>query len=58
MKDKLTRAKNFVQRNKTTILVASLTGTVIVMQARGISKLNGFLTEKDLFNEYYYQNEL
>jgi ribosomal protein L14 len=57
MKDTLQRTKNFVRRHKGTIIVASVTGIVIVAQANGINKLNNFLKEKDLFDEYYFNDE-
>ena len=55
MKDKLKRAKNFVLRHKTAILVGTTVTavTVAVIQHDGIKSLNEFLAAKGLTDEYY-----
>lgn len=54
----LRRTKNFVQNHKGAIVVALITVPVVVNQARAIQKMNGFLAENNLFNEYYGIPEL
>lgn len=46
--------KNFVRRNKKALIVGATLTTVILLQNSGIQKLNEFLTEKGLFEEYYH----
>lgn len=58
MKNLANRTKNFVSRNRNTILVAATLTTVICIQSAGIKSLNEFLTEKGLFNEYYHNGEI
>ena len=55
MKKQITAVKNKIEANKTKILVtvAVVSTTVAVLQNRGISNLNEFLKEKDLYDEYY-----
>lgn len=54
----MTATKNYVRRNKRTIVVGGLLTTVIILQSRGIKSLNTFLQDHDLYNEYYYNNEI
>lgn len=53
MKKAFNSTKNFVRRNKRTLIVGATLTTVILLQNSGIKSLNKFLTEKNLFDEYY-----
>jgi hypothetical protein len=57
MKNILIQSKNFVVRNKTTLIVGATLSAVIVLQGRGLNAINDFLKEKELYNEYYLGNE-
>lgn len=58
MKKIIVSTKGFVRRHKEALVVGAALGTVAVLQARGITSLNEFLKDKDLFNEYYFNNEI
>lgn len=53
MKERLTQVKKFMKDHKIQIVAGAVAASVIYLQGRGINNLNNFLTEKDLFNEYY-----
>lgn len=57
IKQKFNSTKTFVVENKKQILGATAAITVIAIQARGISNLNKFLKEKDLYDEYYFMSD-
>ena len=48
------KAQNFVRTHKTAIVLGTIATLVIVTQAKGINRMNAFLVQKDLFNEYYF----
>jgi hypothetical protein len=60
-KQKLISAKNKIVKNKTKILgtIAVVATTVAVLEQLGIRKMNEFLEEKGLTDEYYgmYEDE-
>jgi hypothetical protein len=53
MNAKLASAKQFVVRNKATLVVAGAAFAVIALQQVGIKQHNEFLREKGLFDEFY-----
>lgn len=59
MKNKIASAKNFVKRNERRIMLGTIAviSTVTVLQQSGIKSLNEFLEEKDLYDEYYSNDE-
>lgn len=57
-KTQIQKTKSFVQRNKSAVTVAAVTIPVIVLQAYSLNTMRKFLIEKDLFNEYYFNNEI
>lgn len=58
MKNKLIQAKNYVVTHKKTVVVVAGLATIVLLQNTGIKRLNGFLADHDLFNEYYHNGEL
>jgi hypothetical protein len=53
MKNVVNRSRNFVRRNRNTIVAVGALGTVIVLQQQGIRSLNAFLKDNGLFEQYY-----
>lgn len=53
MNAKLASAKKFVAKNKATLVVAGAAFAVIALQQAGIKQHNDFLREKNLFDEFY-----
>jgi len=52
MKNVVNRSRNFVRRNRNTIVAVGALGTVIVLQQQGIRSLNAFLKDNGLFEQY------
>lgn len=48
-----TSTRDFIRRNKNTIIVGAITTTVIAIQQRSVQMHNDFLKEKGLYDEYY-----
>lgn len=59
LKNRLSRTRNFVKTHKTQLLTTGLliTTSVAYLQHQGITSLNEFLKEHDLFDEYYALDE-
>lgn len=53
MHNVMSRSRNFVRRNRNTIVVGAVLGTVVLLQHQGIAALNQFLKDNDLFEKYY-----
>ncbi len=58
MKNALTPVKNFVDRNKTAIIVGTVGLSAIVLQRIAINQHNKFLKENGLYEEFYALEEL
>lgn len=58
MNKHLNSVKNFALRNKNALIVGATLTTVILLQNSGIQRMNEFLSEKGLFDEYYHTNEI
>lgn len=50
--------KSYVRRHKKTLIWGASLTSVILLQNRGIQSLNEFLKEKELYEEYYHNNEI
>jgi hypothetical protein len=58
MKKITARTKKFIVDHERQILITTIVVTLtsiasVVLQRQGIKSLNGFLVEKDLYDEYY-----
>jgi hypothetical protein len=58
MRDKIVAAKNYVQAHKKHCALTAAAITVVAIQNNGISNLNQFLKDNDLFDSYYRMDEI
>ena len=52
------RIRNFIARHKVSLAVGATAVTAVVLHARIIKKHNDFLVEHDLYDEYYYSEDI
>lgn len=58
MKNKFNSTKKFVSDHRVAIAVTVTTSVLVALQIRNASILNDFLKEHDLFDEYYFSEEV